>query len=222
MYPPHLRTMRHLSVGIEAKREKFQQKNPHEQVPLYLQTPSIEEIIKLRQQPREGETNEQRDKRNHAFSFMVEYGAPKIRGSRSWNHDMCTKTIQETDFTASDETAFITFCKNMWHKWTAPPESDNSTAKGQYTNTGTNKKGCGWSPAGIIEYNKNFEFAQKNRKEPWAQQVETEVMEALRVRHFSMMNADEIRRKRNKSRKRKAIESEEMERPRAMVEIVEV
>jgi hypothetical protein len=75
-----------------------------EEVPSHMVEPSFEELMAGRVHPSPNETPEEKEKRISAFWFMVEFLAPKVCGAKGWEADMCSIPLQQTNFTASDET----------------------------------------------------------------------------------------------------------------------
>jgi hypothetical protein len=76
---------------------------------------------------------------------MVEFLAPKACGAKGWEVDMSSTTLQQTNFTASNETMTKLALENMWQQWHAAPGSMETKQRGRYTWQGTNQKGMGWS-----------------------------------------------------------------------------
>jgi hypothetical protein len=64
---------------------------------------------------------------------MVEFLAPKVRGAKGWEADMCSIPLQQTNFTASDETMTKLALENMWRQWHAAPGSMETKERGRYT-----------------------------------------------------------------------------------------
>jgi hypothetical protein len=50
---------------------------------------------------------------------MVEFLAPKVHGAKGWEADMCSISLQQTNFMASDETMTKLALENMWWQWHA-------------------------------------------------------------------------------------------------------
>jgi hypothetical protein len=92
-----------------------------EDVPSHMVEPSFEELMAGRVQPSPDETPEEKEKRISAFWFMVEFLAPKVWGTKGWEADMCSILLQQTNFTASDETMTKLALENMWRQWQAAP-----------------------------------------------------------------------------------------------------
>jgi len=131
--------------------------------------------------------------------FLVEQLMPRQVGTKNWLETTCVTKLSDTIATPADE-AFIILCTlNMYDKWNG---TTNDTG-GKYTKNGTNRKGGGWSADGIAKYNELFAYAVRNRRKPWAEAVEEDVMMALKRRHFSAASLQEIRNSRlRKKRKR--------------------
>jgi hypothetical protein len=98
------------------------------------------------------------------FWFMVEFLAPKVCGAKGWEVDMCFIPLQQTNFTASDETMTKLALENIWQQWHAPPGSMETKERGRYTWQGTNQKGIRWSQESIDWYNELFKGAVLNQK----------------------------------------------------------
>jgi len=171
--------------------------------------PTLEDFMAGRTEPAPDETPEEKEKRIGAFRFLVEFLAPKVRGAKGWEADMCTLPIQQTNFTASDETMTKLALENMWRQWHAAPGSVETKERGKFTRQGSNQKGMGWSQEGINRYNELFKETVKNRNQSWAQDFELEVMESLKERHYKLSSMDEIRRA--KTRKRRKSGAAELE-----------
>jgi hypothetical protein len=119
---------------------------------------------------------------------MVEFLAPKVHGAKGWEADMCSISLQQTNFTASDETMTKLALENMWWQWHAAPGSMETKERGRYTWQGTNQKGMGWSQEGIDQYNELFK------------ETVLDVVESLKERHYRNASLEEIRQ--SKTRKR--------------------
>jgi len=94
-----------------------------EEVPSHMLEPTLEEFLAGRTEPANDEMPEEKEKRISAFHFLVEFLAPKVRGAKGWEADMCTLPVQQTNFTASDETMTKLALENMWHQWHTAPGS---------------------------------------------------------------------------------------------------
>jgi hypothetical protein len=131
---------------------------------------------------------------------MVEFLSPKVRGAKGWEAYMCSIPLQQTNFTASDETITKLALENMWRQWHAAPGSMETKERGRYTWQGTNQKGMGWSQEGIDRYNELFKASVLNQKESWAIDFEMDVVESMNEQHYRNASLEEIRQ--SKTRKR--------------------
>jgi hypothetical protein len=182
----------HILAELETQRKALLEKG--EEVPSHMVEPSFEELMAGRVQPSPNETAEEKEKCISAFRFMVEFLATK---------DMCSIPLQQTNFTASDETMTKLALENMWRQWHAAPGSMETKERGRYTRQGTNQKGMGWSQEGIDWYNELFKETVLNRKESWANDFEMDVVESLKERHYQNASLEEIRQ--SKTRKRRKL-----------------
>jgi hypothetical protein len=167
----------HILAELDTQRKALLEKG--EEVPSHMVKPSFEELMAGRVQPSPDETPEENKKRISAFQFMVEFLAPKVCGAKGWEVDMCSIPLQQTNFTASDETMTKLALENMWQQWYAAPGSMETKERGRYTWQGTNQKGMG-SQEGIDRYNELFKETVLNQKESWANDFEMDVVESLK------------------------------------------
>jgi hypothetical protein len=58
-----------------------------------------------------------KEKEKYISALMVEFLAPKVQGAKGWEADMCMLPLQQTNFTASDETMTSLALENMWQQW---------------------------------------------------------------------------------------------------------
>jgi hypothetical protein len=172
----------HILAELDTQRKALLEKG--EEVPSHMVEPSFEELMAGRVQPSPNETPNKKEKRISAFRFMVEFLAPKVRGAKGWEVDMCSIPLQQTNFMASDETMTKLALENMWRQWHAAPGSMETKERGRYTQQGTNQKGMGWSQEGIDQYNELFKATVLNQKESWAIDFEMDVVESLKERHY--------------------------------------
>ena len=168
----------HILAELDTQRKALLKKG--EEVPSHMVEPSFEELMAGRVQPSPNETPKEKEKRISAFRFMVEFLAPKVHGAKGWEADMCSIPLQQTNFTASDETMTKLALENMWWQWHAAPGSMETKERGRYTWQGTNQKGMGWSQEGIDWYNELFKETVLNQKESWAIDFEMDVVESLK------------------------------------------
>jgi hypothetical protein len=87
---------------LETQRKALLEKG--EEFPSHMVKPPFEELMAGSVQPSPNETPKEKEKRISAFWFMVEFLAPKVRGAKGWEADMCSIPLQQTNFMASDET----------------------------------------------------------------------------------------------------------------------
>jgi hypothetical protein len=198
-------TKRCLLPGLEQRRKKLEDEGKN--VPDHLKEPSLEALGCLQCKPPEDEESPIACKKcNHAFTFLVEHIMPHVIGKLRWKEEMCSKSLSDTKITTSDE-AFVLLClANMWHKW---HEESNTSTRGIYTLSGTNRKYCGWSVAGLKKYNELFILVVKNWKSAWADRVEMEVQEELKSCHYGQTCLQDIRNKKVHKRGHGYNESEE-------------
>jgi hypothetical protein len=168
----------HILAELETQRKALLEKG--EEVPSHMVEPSFEELMAGRVQPSPNETPEEKEKRISAFWFMVEFLAPKVRGAKGWEVDMCSIPLQQTNFMASDATMTKVVLENMCRQWHAAPGSMETKDRGRYTQQGTNQKGMGWLQEGIDRYNELFKETVLNGKESWANDFEMDVGESLK------------------------------------------
>jgi hypothetical protein len=105
----------HILAELDTQRKALLKKG--EEVPSHMVKPSFEELMAGRVQPSPDETPKEKEKRISAFWFMVEFLPPKVRGAKGWEADMCSIPLQQTNFTASDETTTKLALENMWRQW---------------------------------------------------------------------------------------------------------
>jgi hypothetical protein len=164
---------------LETQRKALLEKG--EEVPSHMVEPSFEELMAGRVQPSPNEAPKEKEKRISAFQFMVEFLAPKVHGAKGWEVDMCSIPLQQTNFTASDETMTKLALENMWQQWHAAPGSMETKERGRYTWQGTNQKARNGMVAGSIDwYNELFKETVLNQKESWANDFEMDVVESLK------------------------------------------
>jgi hypothetical protein len=160
----------HILAELETQRKALLEKGG--EVLSHMVEPSFEELMAGRVQPSPNKTPKEKEKCISAFQFIVEFLAPKVCGAKGWEADMCSIPLQQTNFTASDETMTKLALENMWRQWHAAPGSMETKERGRYTWQGTNQKGMGWSQEGINRYNELFKETVLNREESWANDFE--------------------------------------------------
>jgi hypothetical protein len=129
-----------------------------------------------------------------------ELPGPKVCVAKEWEADMCSIPLQQTNFTASNETMTKPVLENMWWQWHAAPRSMETKERGRYTWQGTNQKGMGWSREGINWYNELFKETVLNQKESWANDFEMDVVESLKEQHYQNASLEEIQQSKTKKR----------------------
>jgi hypothetical protein len=197
----------HILAELDTQRKALLKKG--EEVPSHMVEPSFEELMAGRVQPSPNETPDKKEKHISAFRFMVEFLSPKVRGAKGWEADMCSIPLQQTNFTASDETITKLALENMWRPWHAAPGSMETKERGRYTQQGTNQKGMGWSQEGINRYNELFKARVLNQKESWAIDFEMDVVESLKEQHYRNASLEKIQQsKTRKRRKSGAVDGE--------------
>jgi hypothetical protein len=144
----------HILTELDTMRKALVEKG--EEVTSHMVEPSFEELLAGRVQPSPNKTPKEKEKHISAFWFMVEFLAPKVHHAKGWEMDMCSITLQQTNFTTSDETMTKLALENMWQQWHAAPRSIETKERGRYTWQDTNQKGMGWSQEGINQYNELF------------------------------------------------------------------
>jgi hypothetical protein len=117
----------HILAELETQRKALLKKG--EEVPSHMVELSFEKLMAGRVQPSPNETPKEKEKRISAFWFMVEFLAPKVRGAKGWEVDMCSIPLQQTNFMASDETMTKLVLENMWRQWHAAPGSMETKEK---------------------------------------------------------------------------------------------
>jgi hypothetical protein len=164
---------------LDTQRKSLLEKG--EEVLSHMVEPSFEELMAGRVQPSPNETPKEREKRISAFQLMVEFLAPKVCSAKRWEVDMCSIPLQQTNFTASDETMtkFLVL-EHMWWQWHAAPGSMETKERSRYTWQGTYQKGMGWSQEGFDQYNELFKETVLNQKESWAIEFEMDIVESLK------------------------------------------
>jgi hypothetical protein len=168
----------HILSELDTLRKALLKKG--KEVPSHMVESSFQELMAGRVQPSPDETPKEKEKHISAFWFMVECLAPKVPGAKGWEADMCSVPLQQTNFTASDETIPKLALENMWRQWHAAPGSMETKERGRYTWQGTNQKGMGWSQEGIDQDNELFKETVLNQKESWVIDFEMDVVESLK------------------------------------------
>jgi hypothetical protein len=119
----------HILAELNTQRKALLKKG--EEVLSHIVEPSFEELMTGRVQPSPDETPKEKEKCIRAFWFMVEFLAPKVRGAKGWEADMCSIPLQQTNFMASDETMTKLALENMWWQWHAAPGSMETKERGR-------------------------------------------------------------------------------------------
>jgi hypothetical protein len=92
----------HILAELDTQKKALLKKG--EEVPSHMVKLSFEELMAGRVQPSPDETPKEKEKRISVFRFMVEFQAPKVCSAKGWVAYMCSIPLQQTNFTASDET----------------------------------------------------------------------------------------------------------------------
>jgi hypothetical protein len=180
--------------------------------------PTREELVDWRKEPKDDETEVDKEKRENTQAWVTENMPPCVRGAKDWKQICSTVPLSETDFTPSDEAFVIVASINMWVKWAKRDgvleddedvELDEETRKrkrkaekGLYTGGGSNRKFGGWSVEGLERYNELFDIAVQRRSAAWAAGMENAVKDRLRERNFTSASLDEVRMERLRMKRR--------------------
>eukprot|EP00978_Attheya_sp_CCMP212_P004667 scaffold10196_cov51-Attheya_sp.AAC.1 len=170
------------STTIESAKNIYHDKD--------LLTPSLTEMLALRQEPVWDRDDKHQMTNNQRFLFLVTYMYGSIIGKRQWNKDKFNKKTSE-EMTTSDEAFVLLVIENNWHIL-----NEVEDAEPMYTSKGStsNRRNDGWTNEGIMRYNELVAYMKKNRKETFSYKVEEEVMKVLYEKGENGTNA---RRKRD-------------------------
>jgi hypothetical protein len=148
-----------------------------EEVPTHMQLPAMDDIIKLRQSPR--------NNNNKAFTFIVEHIAGAVLGLRKWKTTRCYAPLAK-HMTVSDEAFMLLILENQYDLWLHAESS--KVGRGPYTENGPNKKFCGWTNEGMRRFNKlSTEEVRNNRNKQHSSKVEEGTFKALAERHKALL-----------------------------------
>ena len=124
------------SSGIKAENKALLDKG--EEVPNHMQLPAMDDILKLRQSPR--------NNNNTTFTFFVEYMAGAVIGQRKWKTTRCYAPLNK-HMTMLDEAFMLLVLENQYELWIN--SDSNKVGRGKYTENGPNRKFCGWTNEGM-------------------------------------------------------------------------
>ena len=162
--------------------------------------PSLQEILKLRQHPKDSD--------HGAFKFFVSEIVAGVVGQRKWSKTArCFTRVSdpEAGITVSDEAFALLIVENIWDVVMLNGETCKYT--GKLANT-SNKRHDGWSAEGLERYNALHEKVKKNRSMPFAEAVETNVMEDFKKEmypqdHEILLSQEDLPTSSRKKRPRK-------------------
>jgi hypothetical protein len=157
-----------------------------------LELPTLEDIMKLRQSPR--------NSRNAAFTFVVENLAGAVIGQRKRKTTRCYAPISK-HMTTSDEAFMLLVLENQYDLWIKA--DSNKVGRGKYTENGPNRKFCGWTNEGMRRFNTLVSEVRDNRNKQYCDEVEDMTQKALAVRHKAKMKGSS---KNNRKRRRHSTE----------------
>jgi hypothetical protein len=119
----------------------------------------LSKILKMRQKPgvpdSDRDENQENDRQEQAFTFLVEHLLGHIIGKREWDMKKCFHLVSE-HVSISDEAYTLLLLENVYEKWLKLKQresGDKRTAvKGKYTDPekgASNEKYKGWTVDGI-------------------------------------------------------------------------
>jgi hypothetical protein len=179
-----------LSSGIKSENKALLDQG--KEVPNHMELPTLEDILKLRQSPR--------NSRNMAFTFVVENLAGAVIGQRKWKTTRCYARLNK-HMTASDEAFMLLVLENQYELWINA--DSNKVGRGKYTENGPNRKFCGWTNEGMRRFNTLLDEVRGNRNKQYSDEVEDVTLKALAERHKAFMTAS---RKNSRKRRRHSTE----------------
>jgi len=151
----------------------------------------MEDILKLRQAPRNKNTNT-------TFNFVVEYLAGPVIGQRKWKTEKCYKPLSNV-MTISDEAFMLLLLENQYDMW--KNATSTIVGRGKYTEKAKNKKFCGWSNDGIRRFNQLCADVRANRNKQFAKEVEEATVKTLAERYDKMLAVGVLRKNARKRRR---------------------
>jgi hypothetical protein len=146
------------------------------EIPIHMQLPMLDEILKLRQLPR--------NSNNRAFTFIVEHLAGAVIGQRKWKTGRCYTTLSKS-MSVSDEAFMLLLLENQYEMW--KDSETTRVGRGKYTENAPNKKFCGWSKDGIRRFNQLHVQVRDNRNKQYCKEVEEATYKMLAERHKKML-----------------------------------
>lgn len=162
-----------------------------------MQLPTLEEILKLRQSPR--------NSNNTPFTFVVEHLAGAVIGQQKWKMGRCYTPMTKS-MSVSDEAFMLLLLENQYEMWKEAKTS--RVGRGIYTENSRNKKFCGWSNDGIRRFNELIKEVRENRNKQYSKSVEEETFKTLAERHKKVLG---VKRKNARKRRRIVLSDEEEE-----------
>mgnify|MGYP003396388388 CR=1 FL=1 len=176
--------------GITADNKSISERG--EEVPTHMQLPTLQEILKLRQSPR--------NSNNKAFTFLIENLAGAVIGQRKWKTTRCYAPLTK-HMSVSDEAFMLLVLENQYELWMN--SETTKVGRGKYTENGPNKKFCGWTNEGMRRFNKLIEEVRTNQNKLYSKEVEETTFKTLAERYKAMLVGS-----RKNSRKRRRHGSE--------------
>jgi hypothetical protein len=161
------------------------------EVPLYMQLPTLETILKLRQSPR--------NNNNAPFTFIVEHLAGAVIGQRKWKTSRCYSPLS-LSMSVSDEAFMLLVLENQYEMWI--DAETTRVGRGKYTENAPNKKFCGWSNDGMRRFNQLLTQVRENRNKQYSKEVEDSTYKMLAERYNVMLG---VRRKNSRKRRRQVL-----------------
>jgi len=156
-----------------------------------MQLPTLEEILKLRQSPR--------NNNNTPFTFIVEHLAGAVIGQRKWKTGRCYSPLS-ISMSVSDEAFMLLILENQYDMW--KDAETTRVGRGKYTENAPNKKFCGWSNDGMRRFNQLLAQVRENRNKQYSKEVEDSTSKMLAERYKVLLG---VRRKNSRKRRRRHV-----------------
>ena len=135
----------------EIKAENKATVDQGKEVPTHMQLPTMEEILKLCQSPR--------NNNNKALTFIVEHIAGAVLGQWKWKTTRCYAPLAK-HMTGSEEAFMLLILENQYELWMH--DDSSKVGRGPYTENGPNEKFCDWTNEGMRRFNKLMEEVKNN------------------------------------------------------------
>jgi hypothetical protein len=145
-------------------------------VPKHMELPPLEDILKLRQSPR--------NNNNNTFTFFVEYMAGAVIGQRKWKTTRCYARLNK-HMTMLDEAFMLLVVENQYKLWIN--FDSNKVGRRKYTKNGPNRKFCGWTKKRMRQSNELLKDIRGNQNKQYSDEVEDMTLKALAERHRAFM-----------------------------------